>query len=170
MLAVGEGHTMCGPQTWMGSAPDLEDDSSCPGLSFPIYLQVLFRPLQTDHGNHTSWLLSFPLPSFVHSSLKYLLSAHCMPGASIPGLSPPCRLPLMLENPPLPPQSVVQFWKEVWVLGAPWWQDVGRRESGHPVLPTAAKGPVLGPWKTPTFPTQACLLRAHPYASTRPRL
>lgn len=93
-----------------------------------------------------------------------------MPGASIPGLSPPCRLPLMLENPPLPPQSVVQFWKEVWVLGAPWWQDVGRRESGHPVLPTAAKGPVLGPWKTPTFPTQACLLRAHPYASTRPRL
>lgn len=78
----------------------------------------------------------------------------------------------MLENAPLPWQSVAQFWKELWVLDAPWWQDGGRRESGRPVLPTAPKGPVLRPSKTHAFPTQACprerILTPAPTHSSKP--
>lgn len=70
----------------LGSAPDLADDSSCSPLSASVSpsTPTLSTLADSDHGNHTSWFLPFPLSSFMHSSPRHLLSAYCMSGDNSP--------------------------------------------------------------------------------------
>lgn len=167
MLAVGEGCAVWGSQAWMGSAPDLADDSSLSASVSPS-ASTLSALADSNRGNHTSWFLPFPPPSFMHSSPRYLLSAYCMPGASSPRAVPALSSPADAgEFPPLPRQSVAQFWKEVWVPGAPWWQDGGKKGVRAPSAAYSPQGPCAWAFEdTPFLPRLALLenapLRQHP--------
>lgn len=142
-----------------------------PSLSFPI-CKYPFGP-----GGLQPWESHFLVPSLspaiIHAFLpqvfiERLLYARGQQSLGCPSPVISCRC---WRIPPTPPAKCGTILEGSVGPGRPLvarWG--GRRESGHPVPPTAPKGPALGPSKTrlscPGLPSS----RTHPYASTHLRL